>query len=78
MATQENTSTITIEAAGAPASATVDATSDLIIVINPYYNFDFTEFLGTRATLEAEGVIPGGTDWPQGYDNLRWQAGQFD
>lgn len=28
--------------------------------------------------LEAEGLIPDGTDWPQGFDGLNWQAGKFD
>jgi hypothetical protein len=50
---------------------------DLIVSLNPH-NLDFAEFLGTRAMLEAEGIIPTGTDWPQGYDDLRWQAGKFD
>lgn len=53
------------------------APDDLIVIINPY-RLDFAEFLGTRSMLEAEGVIPKGTDWPQGYDDRRWQAGQFD
>lgn len=53
------------------------APDDLIVVLNPH-NLDFAEFLGTRAMLEAEGVIPKGTDWPQGYNDHRWQAGQFD
>jgi len=53
------------------------APDDLIVVLNPH-NLDFAEFLGPRAMLEAEGVIPKGTDWPQGYDDLRWQAGKFD
>lgn len=53
------------------------APDDLIVVLNPH-NLDFAEFLGTRSMLEAEGVIPKGTDWPQAYDDLRWQAGKFD
>lgn len=50
---------------------------DLIVRLNPY-DLGFSEFIGTRALLEAEGVIPAGTDWPQAYDDLRWQAGKFD
>ena len=63
---------MTQQALGASAPS-----DDLIVIINPY-NLDFAEFLGTRAMLEAEGIIPKGTDWPQGYDDLRWRAGQFD
>jgi len=57
----------TIEAASAP--------DDLIIEIQG--DLGFVEFHGSRAMLEAEGIIPKGTDWPQGYDDLHWQAGQF-
>ena len=53
------------------------APDDLIVVLNPH-NLDFAEFLGPRAMLEAEGIIPPGTNWPQGYDDLRWQAGRFN
>lgn len=53
------------------------APDDLIVILNPC-NLDMAEFFGTRAMLEAEGVIPNGTDWPQGCDDLRWQAGQFN
>lgn len=65
----------TIEAA--PTSAMGEATAELIIVIKPY-NIDIVEFLGTRAMLEAEGILPEDTEIPTGYDDLRWQAGQFD
>lgn len=49
---------------------------DLIVTLNP--DFSFAEFEGPRALLEADGLIPEGTDWPQGYENLHWQAGKFD
>lgn len=49
---------------------------DLIVTLYPN-NLDFAEFRGTRDSLVAEGLIPPGTDWPQAYENLRWQAGQF-
>jgi len=29
-------------------------------------NLDFVEYQGTRAQLEAEGIIPPGTQWPEG------------
>ena len=63
---------MTKQAIGATAPS-----DDIIVILNPY-NLDFSELLGTRAMLEAERIIPKGTDWPQGYDDLRWQAGQFD
>lgn len=49
---------------------------DLIVEIRD--DLGFVEFHGSRAMLEAEGIIPKGTDWPQGYDDLRWQAGKFN
>jgi hypothetical protein len=51
--------------------------NDLIVISDPS-GFDFIEFIGTRAMLEAEGVIPAGTEWPQGYDRAYWTAGKFD
>lgn len=51
--------------------------TELVVIINPY-NLGFSEFVGSRAMLEAEGVIPDGTKWPEGYDDLRWQAGKLD
>lgn len=38
----------------------------------------FVEYFGTRAMLEAEGIIPKDTDWPQGYHERRWKDGRFD
>lgn len=64
----------TCHAAAAPATA--DTIGDLIVVIR--HDGDICEYRGTRAQLEAEGVIPDGTSWPDGYDDLRWQAGKFD
>lgn len=31
------------------------------------------EYQGTRAAIEAEGVIPMGTKWPEGFDDLFWE-----
>lgn len=59
------------------AAAPVVAPTELVVILNPY-NLDFSKFVGSRAMLEAEGVIPDGTKWPEGYDDLRWQAGKFD
>ena len=38
-------------------------------------SFGFWEYEGTRAQLEAEGVIPPGTQWPQGKQPLFWNHG---
>lgn len=46
-----------------------------LVVCTPYN--DIAEYQGTRATLEAEGVIPVGTDWPEGFSYLRWEDGRF-
>lgn len=54
----------------------VTSPDDIVVVLNPC-DLDFSEFLGTRAMLEAEGIIPDGTEWPEGYDNLRWESGRF-
>jgi len=38
---------------------------------------DFSEFCGTRAQLEAEGVIPPDMEWPDGKKRLCWESGKF-
>lgn len=58
-------------------SASIAAPAELIVILNPYDSF-FSEFVGSRAMLEAEGIIPDGTKWPEGYDDKRWQAGKFN
>lgn len=50
---------------------------ELNVMIRPH-QLDFWEYEGTRAQLEAEGVIPPETEWPKGADSLRWEAGRFD
>lgn len=51
-------------------------TGDLRIVCRPYNNFAW-EFHGTRAQLEAEGVIPPSTVWPQsGTAVVSWIVGR--
>lgn len=39
--------------------------------------FSYWEYEGTRAQLEAEGVIPPGTAWPQGKDSCCWESGRL-
>lgn len=36
------------------------------------------EYVGTRAQLEAEGLIPDGFEWPNAAADVRWQADGFD
>lgn len=35
------------------------------------------EYQGTRAMLEAEGIIPANTEWPEGYGDLWWDDGKY-
>jgi hypothetical protein len=39
---------------------------------------DWVEYFGTRAGLEAEGLIPDGAAWPEGTDWERWKSGRFE
>lgn len=40
-------------------------------------SFSYWEYEGTRARLEAEGVIPPGTEWPQGKKEVCWSSGRL-
>lgn len=60
--------------AQSPAAIGLDLSSE-IIVHTPYTYI--TEYQGTRAALEAEGVIPSGTKWPKDFDYQRWQDDKF-
>ncbi len=51
--------------------AETNTTIQEIIVCMPYS--DIAEYQGTRAALEAEGVIPAGTKWPEGFRDIRWE-----
>ncbi len=55
--------------------AGTDATTKEILVCTPFD--DIAEYQGTRTALEAEGVIPAGTKWPNGYDDLCWEDGKY-
>lgn len=50
---------------------------ELVVHVNPVFWHDFWVLEGTRAQLEAEGVIPPGTQWPEGACDHRWTAGRF-
>lgn len=46
---------------------------DLTIVIRPY-DQHYCKYIGTRMQLEAEGIIPSGTKWPDGFREIGWRA----
>jgi hypothetical protein len=50
------------------------ALDELSIEIN---QDDWAGYRGSRAQLEAERIIPEGTEWPVGKDSVQWQSGQF-
>lgn len=56
-------------------SAPVVTPAEVTICLGKY---GITEFQGTRAMLEAEGIIPANIKWPEGYDGLRWDEGKFE
>lgn len=57
-----------------PNTIQCDPTGELIIAID-YYGSGRTEFIGTRAMLEAEGIIPANTRWPEAYGRECWNIG---
>lgn len=56
---------------------TIDLSAELVVILNPF-DLCLSEFVGSRAMLEAEGIIPAGTKWPEAYSDLRWRDGEFD
>lgn len=55
-----------------------DSTDDRELVVVIEQKFGYCEFIGTRAMLEMEGLAPPNGEWPEGFDNARWQAEGFD
>ena len=50
---------------------------EMKIEVRPY-GWDMWQFQGTRAQLEAEGVIPAATEWPASGDRwIEWTAGRL-
>ena len=49
---------------------------EMRVDIRPY-GLDFWEYEGTRAQLDAEGVIPPSTKWPEGVQRLYWSDDRF-
>lgn len=60
--------------AQSPASAGLDLLSEIIVCL-PFRGI--AEYQGTRAALELEGIIPAGTKWPDGFNDLCWEDGKF-
>lgn len=50
--------------------------AELVVIIRPH-GCDFWAYEGTRAQLEAEGVIPPGLDWPEGARPRTWEDARF-
>jgi hypothetical protein len=62
--------------AQSPAAAGLDLSTEIIVVCMTYP--DIAEYQGTRSALEAEGVIPADTKWPEAFDYLKWNDGKFE
>ncbi|HEX5687378.1 MAG TPA: hypothetical protein VFY73_25460 [Ideonella sp.] len=58
------------------AAALPHAQGALKVRIRPS-RLDFWEFEGTRAQIEAENVIPPGTEWPEGTQYKQFEVGRF-
>ncbi|RRS03218.1 hypothetical protein EIP75_16125 [Aquabacterium soli] len=58
------------------ASVLVENTTPLVITTGAG-RVSFWEMRGSRAQLEAEGVVPEGAEWPRGGARLFWQTGEF-
>lgn len=60
----------------APATTPDIWEREMRVVIRPYA-MDVWEYRGSRAHLEAEGVIPAKTEWPEGCAILHWEDDRF-
>lgn len=49
---------------------------EMRVLVRPH-GLSLWEYQGSRAQLEAEGVIPAKTEWPEGSRTLRWEDGRF-
>jgi hypothetical protein len=47
------------------------------LIINIGHLNRYVEYLGTKSTLENEGVIPSHFNWPEGYSVSEWKSGEF-
>jgi len=55
-----------------PAARGLDIGNELIVLM---LQDNLFEYQGTRKALEAEGLIPAETVWPDGFESMPWQAG---
>ena len=59
----------------------VSVTTTEVVVEHPFtvcirpHGCNFSEYQGSRAQLESEGVIPAGTEWPVGRRSVSWEQG---
>lgn len=51
---------------------------EMIVIIDYVVGWDITEYRGTKAMLESEGVIPEDFEWPEGYNDVRWKDDRFN
>lgn len=54
--------------------------ASIVIPVEPTIRMScpgIAEFQGTRAMLEAEGIIPANTKWPEAYEDLWWDDGKY-
>lgn len=68
-----NSSANTAQVASIPA--TEETTERPLVVIIRPHELDFSEYRGSRAQLEAEGIVPAGTEWPEGGRCVKWEQG---
>lgn len=62
----------------ASASSNSNTIPQEIIIIIDYKGWDITEYHGTKAMLESEGIIPEGFEWPEGYTDVCWKDDRFN
>lgn len=60
----------------APVSPLIQAGDELTIIVRPH-DVSICKYVGTRAQLEAEEIIPRGTDWPERNQKTRWRNGEI-
>lgn len=71
--TTNNTDLLGLSAlARLPAARGLDLHKELIV---NYICDGFFEYLGTSSAIEAEGLIPPKTVWPDGFNDRRWEDG---
>lgn len=58
-----------------PVTTTEQAIESSLKVIVYPLDWGFSEYQGTRAQLEAEDIVPAGTEWPEGGQSVRWEKG---